>query len=145
MPSPFFLTNQTQIMQHTFRSLSILLFTIVAMTGAFYIGCREHDPFPFDAHDAHNIEGRWVDMVGTLNPDWHYHFDQGLLTQSYEAFGGTLTTLTYPYAIRADSVFIGGDANNLPRVWVLAFECADVVMVTQTNAGFGTRFWLKRE
>jgi len=120
------------------------IFFILAV---FLLACRKETPQLFipDPHDATRIEGHWADMTGTLAPDWHYHFDAGLLTQSYTKAGATLTSLTYPYAIRRDSVFIGGDATNIPRTWLLEFECEEVVMVTQSAAALGQRFWLKRE
>lgn len=112
-----------------FLLLAILLFQ-----------CRETD-----SSAPYTIEGHWVDMTGTFAPDWHYHFDNGLLFQSYVKAGGTLTTLTYPYAIRDSVVIIGGDATNAPREWTLHWECEDVVQVTQSAQVLSQRFWLKRE
>lgn len=118
-----------------------MLFVIAILLVIPLISCKEqHEATPMPS-----IDGRWQDLTGTLNPEWHYHFDRGLLLQSYEDFGATLTTLTYPYATRHDSVFIGGDATNAPRVWVLEFECADVVKVRNVGQVLGATFWLKRE
>jgi len=98
-----------------------------------------------DPEPQPSIEGRWVDMTGTFAPDWHYHFDSGILTQSYIKAGTTITTLTYPYAVRDNIVIIGGDATNAPREWHLLFECHEVVQVTQSATMLSQRFWLKRE
>lgn len=110
-----------------------------------FLSCKEKvEPTP-NPLDASRIEGRWVDMTGTLFPDWHYHFDQGLINQQYEQAGAVLADLTYPYATRKDSVFIGGDATNPPRTWVLNFECEEIVEVRQVGVAIGARFWLRRE
>lgn len=101
--------------------------------------CRQDPPEPY------SIEGRWVDLTGTLSPEWHYHFEDGILTQSYVQFGAQITKLTYPYAIRDSLVYIGGDTTNAPREWQVHFECDDVIRVTQTGAMINHRFWLKRE
>lgn len=108
-----------------------------------FISCKK-DPQPSTDYAA-GIEGRWVDMTGTFAPDWHYHFEDGLLTQHYFKAGVTLSILSYPYAIRDSTVIIGGDATNAPRGWRLNFECSDVVQVIQYSPQFGQRFWLKRE
>jgi len=108
--------------------------------------------FPFllfscekDTPPSPTIEGHWVDMTGTFAPDWHYHFEDGILTQSYVKAGGTLTTLKYPYAIRENKVIIGGDVTNQPREWTVLFECYEVVQITQEATMLHQRFWLKRE
>lgn len=101
------------------------------------VSCEKDPPFP-------SIEGHWVDMTGTFAPDWHYHFDDGLLTQEYFVLGVTLASLTYPYAIRDSTIIIGGDATNNPREWTIYFECNDVVQITQTSDQLSPRFWLKR-
>jgi len=138
VPQPhFFLTNTVSNMKNALFSAMLLV--------ALFIGCKEKEDLPLDQFDAQRIEGRWVDMTGTLAPDWHYHFDGGLLTQSYIKAGATITALTYPYAIREDSIFIGGDLTNAPRVWLVDFECDEVVQISQEAAVLGQRFWLKRE
>jgi hypothetical protein len=123
----------------------IMLALLAALLLLPLISCKKDvlpDPSP---SDASRIEGRWVDMTGTFAPDWHYHFNGGLLTQSHIKAGATLTALTYPYAIRNDSIFIGGDLTNAPRVWLVDFECDEVVEISQEAAVMGQRFWLKRE
>jgi hypothetical protein len=123
----------------------IMLALLLALLLLPLISCKKDvlpDPSP---SDASRIEGRWVDMTGTLYPDWHYHFEAGLLTQSYIKAGATITALTYPYAIRQDTVFIGGDATNAPRVWLLHFECHEITEVVQSAPAFSQRFWLRRE
>lgn len=111
---------------------------------AAFVCCQENATV-FDPNDASNLEGKWVDMTGTLPPDWHYDFHNGLLTQSYVNFGSIITSLSYPYAYRGDTVFIGGDATNTPRMLVVYFECEDVVKVNHLGAMINHQFWLKRE
>ena len=108
------------------------------------ISCHKEGPPP-EPDYATAIEGRWVDLTGTFAPDWHYHFEAGLLTQYYIKAGATLSELSFPYAIRDSMIIIGGDATNAPREWHLLFECEDVVQVTQKTSSLGQRFWLKRE
>ena len=128
-------------MQIFFRFLATIAILGIIMLGS----CKDNDPISHDSHDATRIEGNWVDLTGTLSPDWHYSFDRGLLTMQYEKAGATITTLTYPYATRHDSVFIGGDATNTPQIWTLEFECDEVVKVNRVGALISQEFWLKRE
>lgn len=106
--------------------------------------CKKEPAPPPDPLDASRIVGNWRDMTGTFSPDWNYQFEDGILTQSYDKFGAQLTTLTYPYAIRNDTIIIGGDVTNIARKWVVYFECQDVVKVTQVGFLFGQQFWLSR-
>jgi hypothetical protein len=108
------------------------------------LSCQKEKP-DHSPTDASGIQGEWVELTGTLQPDWKYSFDDGLLTQSYEAFGSVLTTLTFPYATRQDTVFIGGDTNNQTRIWILYFECHEIVQVRDASSLLGQKFWLKRE
>ncbi len=116
----------------------LLLICLAALMILPFISCKEPEA-------PNTIEGDWIDLTGSIYPDWHYHFERGILTQKYEKFGATLTTITFPYATRGDSVFIGGNSTNDPRIWVLSFECADVVKVQSVSATFGPTFWLTRE
>jgi len=111
----------------------------------FVVACRDSDGPVFNPTDATMIEGHcWADLTGTVGPEWCYCFERGLLTQTYYGFGATFSSLSFPYAIRHDTVLIGGDANNPPRTWLLFFECDEVARVT-TSAALNHRFWLKRE
>lgn len=122
------------------KALTYIMLALLAALLILPLVSCEKDPPP-----QPTIEGRWVDMTGTFAPDWHYQFQNGLLTQSYIKAGTTITTLTYPYAVRDSTVIIGGDATNPPREWHLLFECHEVVQVTQSATMLSQRFWLKRE
>ena len=125
-----------------FKNLSRLLLILIVILMLLPLFSCNKDPDPVEPL---SIEGHWVDMTGTFAPDWHYHFEDGLMTQYYITAGATLSELSYPYAIRDSTILIGGDATNPPRTWNVYFECADVVRVTQAHAIMGPRFWLKRE
>lgn len=121
-----------------FRAVGALS-TIVLLVASMATSCKDQDP------PVLSIEGSWSPMI-PAHPEWVYDFREGLLTQSITDFGVVITTLTYPYAVRQDTVWIGGDANNLPRVWLLAFECPDIVRVNNISPGavLSPQFWLKR-
>lgn len=121
------------------KKTNLLLFATLLL-----FACQK-DPSPPANSDASRIEGHWVDLTGTLAPDWQYHFNQGVVTQSFVHYGAVLSSLTYPYAIRSDTVFIGGDIANAPRTWVVYFQCDEVVEVKQVGLLLGHRFWLKKQ
>lgn len=114
------------------------LFAFLFMATLFASSCKKDEAPP-------SIEGHWADLTGSINPDWHYHFDNGLLTQSYIIAGTTITSLTFPYAIRDTVIIIGGDINNPAREWAYSFECNDVLRITEQDHVINRRFWLKRE
>lgn len=117
-----------------------LCITLVACCLIFAACQKAPEPIPPSLEG-----GTWIDLTGSINPDWHYQFDDGLLTQSYVVAGTTITTLTYPYALRDSLIVIGGDTNNPPREWAYSFECHDVLRITERNQVLNRRFWLKRE
>jgi hypothetical protein len=104
----------------------------------FLSACKKDEITP-------SLEGNWSDLTGSINPDWHYHFDSGLLTQSYVIAGTTITSITFPYAIRDSIILIGGDTNNPAREWAYSFECNDVIRITEQGQVLNRRFWLMRE
>ena len=101
------------------------------------LSCAERDAAP-------TIEGRWYSMLPS-HPNWLYDFHNGLLTQSVTEFGAVVSTRTYPYAERGDTLIIGGDLSNPVRRWVLTFESAGIVAVEQLDVQFITLRYLKRE
>lgn len=124
-----------------------LIFTLLYPLFLLLFSCHKEDP-PTPTpqpHYAQLIEGKWEDMTGTFAPDWHYDFNDGLLTQHYLKTGSPIIKLSFPYAVRDSAIIIGGDATNPPREWRLLFECEDVVQVVQQGPALGQRFWLKRE
>jgi len=99
-----------------------------------------------DPYDASRIVGTWRSMV-PANPDWVYQFDgQGFMRQTFHFGGATLSSLEYPYATRQDTVFIGGDANDPARTWMVRFECDSILEVRNVTPGtlILGQFWLRR-
>jgi hypothetical protein len=104
-----------------------------------FSACGDGPQEPFDC----GIEGRWSALVPD-KPDWKYHFDQGLLTQTTSFAGVPLSIKQYPYTLRGDTVIIGGDTVDAPRRWVLRFECCDVVELQHLAGPLATPRWLRR-
>lgn len=96
------------------------------------------------AEPRYSIEGEWYNLTHS-SPDWLYTFRNGLLTQSVSHAGVPLSTKTYPYAERGDTLYIGGDQQDPPRRWLLRWECHNVVEVRQLDVQFSTLRWLVRE
>ena len=85
------------------KALFLLMVVVVA--------CRHESPLP-------TIEGQWKQLVPD-HPAWEYDITDNLFRQTVTDFGVVLSDLQFPYAQRGDTLFIGGDAVNLPRVWVV--------------------------
>lgn len=97
------------------------------------------------ANDASRIENAtWKSLTATT-PDWKYTFDKGILIQSLPAFSTVITSYTFPYAIRHDTVFIGGDATNPPRTWIVTFHCDSVAQVQELGITISTVKYLKKQ
>lgn len=90
-----------------------ILFALCLSALAFS-ACRDQAP------PDPTIEGRWRQLI-PAHPPWEWNFDNGILTQSVQDFGATLTTLQFTYAVRADTIYIGGDGQNDPRRLVIRF------------------------
>ncbi len=80
------------------------------------------------------IEGHWVNFVPS-HPDWQYNFDRNLLTQYIVDFGDTLFTQEYTYAVRNDTLLIGGNGANLPRILMVKFWSDQITEIHNITPG----------
>ena len=110
--------------------ISILLFS--ALLALLVFKCKDKDPLP-------SIEGEWV-QTAPASPGWVFVFKDGLVTQRAKGFGATLSTLTFPYSEFENLVYIGGDANNLPRTWVVTM-LGDMDMKARQMPVDSSRVW----
>ena len=115
-------------------------FCLLLLALCLFSNCRDQPP------PAPTIEGYWHQLI-PQHPPWEWHFDNGILTQSVQDFGATLTTLQFTYAVRDDTVFIGGDGNNDPRILLIRFLGDGAIEAKQLPAGspgIGFYFILER-
>jgi len=89
------------------------------------------------------IEGLWQAMI-PAKPNWQYDFQNGLLTQYVTDFGKPLSTRQYPYAMRGDTLIIGGDEQNPPRRWLLTFKCERIIETKPLNQQLAEVLYLER-
>lgn len=106
--------------------------------------CRKED-VPLDPYDATRMEGQWR-LLLSGHPDWQYGFHEGILTQSVTDFGVPITTLQFPYAVRRDTLQVGGDASNLPRTYKVYLHCDSIAEMHNISPGaiLAPVVWLKR-
>ena len=109
-----------------------------------FVACSKEVP-PADPHDATRIEGGvWAAML-PAHPDWRYEFRQGLLRQYALDYGIVLSDQTYMYALRSDTVFIGGSGPDRERRWVVFFHCDSLVECRTKSSGvLAPTLFLKR-
>lgn len=109
-----------------------------------FLGCQK-ELMPPSPTDASRIEGHWRSMLPE-HPDWEFHFDRGLLTQSLHDFGAPLVTHQFPYTTRQDTAIIGGNDTNPQRIWVVYFHCDSIAEVRNATPGqiLQPVVWLKR-
>lgn len=117
--------------------LAEVVLWIMLMLVAFSCGDGNKPPLP-------SIEGEWRSLI-PKQPDWRYQFRRGLLTQYTTVGNTTISSKTYPYAERGDTLYIGGDQFDPPRRWLLKWECHTVVEVKQLDVQFPQLWWLRRE
>jgi len=80
------------------------------------------------------ISGHWVNLTD-IHPDWQYEFTDNVLTQYIVDFGATIAWQQYPYAVRGDTVLIGGDTNDPNRIWKVTFWCDSIAEVHNITPG----------
>lgn len=91
------------------------------------------------------IEGDWRQESPLPSQNWRYKFNDGILQQSASIGSTTVVQYQFPYAVRGDTVMIGGDSINPPRTWVLDFWCDSVVQVQPLNVLIAPQLLLRRE
>lgn len=95
-----------------FRWIHLVVAALLALIGVLSSRCKDQEPLP------PGIEGVWK-QTAPESPGWIFTFDSGIVTQRVEKFGGALSHLVFTYAERGDTLYIGGDAANAPRTWVV--------------------------
>jgi hypothetical protein len=105
---------------------------------------KEPITLQYSPRDAARIEGNWRSLNNS--PTKTYHFERGFLIQQVHVGPTPVWSYEFLYATRLDTVFIGGDSINSPRVWTCYFHCDSLVEVAQSNGGLLSQtFFLKRE
>lgn len=99
-----------------------------------FTACHKEAP-PADPRDASRIEGGVWSSLLPAHPDWRYTFDNGLLRQYVSDFGAVVSDQTYPYALRHDTLIIGGSGGASARCWVVYFYCDSIVQVQNVTPG----------
>lgn len=94
----------------------------------------QKDPEPSPEPPARTIEGHWKILV-PATPQWHYVFDDGLLEESVYVGPTKIVSYLYPYAIRADTIFVGGDINTPPTLWNFKFHLDSLVELKNITPG----------
>ena len=109
------------------KQIAFLIFVVSIFC---FANCKKEVDLP----QERTIEGEWAHLL-PVHTDWHYYFNDGLLTQSLPITQVIVTSQVYTYAIRHDTVFIGGNASNAPRVWQVQFHCDSIVEVHDITPG----------
>lgn len=80
------------------------------------------------------IEGHWKILV-PATPDWHYYFDRGVLIQTAMVGNTQVAVYQFTYAIRHDTLLIGGDISAPPRMWRYTFQLDSLMGITDISPG----------
>lgn len=102
--------------------------------------CRDQYPLPS------GIEGRWRQ---TTSPWWLLDFDNNILIQKAKVGGSTVSMLQFTYAERGDTIYIGGDLDNPPRIWVVRLlsdnDLKAIQIAPDTTAPVWPVYYFERE
>jgi len=123
------------------KPFTFFLFTLLTLLGS----CQK-ETTTADPHDAERLQGEWGNLLPT-HPDWQYNFDDGILKQSVTDFGTIITSFQFPYAIRRDTLLVGGDAINEPRKYLVYLHCDSIAELRNITPGvmIAPVLWLKRK
>lgn len=103
------------------KYLKIILIVTVLLA---YLACRDqYEPL------LPEIEGRWRKLV-PAHPPTEYDFRAGIMTQATYFGAQPVATIQRIYAVRGDTLHIGGDLSDPQRRYVLRFLGSEVVEVT---------------
>ncbi len=111
-----------------------ILISAISVIGMLYmgtiLGCKKT---PIDPPSP-TIEGEWRDLIqGT--PNYVYHFDNGLLIQTAMIGNSAVVVQQYTYAVRQDTVYIGGNEGTPARLWKYRFELDSLMEVKDITPG----------
>ena len=96
------------------------------------LGCQKEDQ-PVVPSPA-TIEGHWRILVPST-PDWHYYFNTGVLIQTARVGNTSVATYQFTYAIRHDTLLIGGDISAPPRMWRYTFHLDSLMEIRDITPG----------
>jgi len=114
-------------MKKLYDSAVVALPILFVLTYAIQ-SCRDQfDPLP------PSIEGHWQKLV-PAKPPTEYDFRAGILTQTISFAGQPVAEIQRTYAMRLDTLLIGGDVGDPQRRYVLRFIGGEVVEVRQVSA-----------
>lgn len=118
---------------------------ILLFACAILFSTCQKDTAPSDPRDATRIEGRWRSLL-PAHPDWQYDFNDGLLTQSVTDLGVVVSSLQFTYAIRHDTIHIGGDGINIPRNYQAYIHCDSIAELKNITPGaiIAPTMWLHK-
>lgn len=115
-----------------FNRYHLIAAVLLGVIGKCATSCADQDPPP------PSIEGHWHQVT---SPWWEFTFENGIMTQEAKGFGATLSDLQFTYALRDDTLHIGGDLNNPPRRWLYKLLGPDDLKVTEIPADTALRVW----
>jgi hypothetical protein len=123
-------------------SFTIKFSVLTLIFSIFFVFCKKNiESLP----NLQTIEGNWVQESPLPSQEWRYKFNDGILQQSASVGNTTVVQYQFPYALRGDTVVIGGDSINPPRTWLLDFWCDSVVEVQPLNVLIAPRLLFRRE
>lgn len=107
---------------------TLLLIAFVAML--FHACHKQANESP----EPPSIEGHWVNLNLTF-PDWQYHFNDNILEQYIVEVDDTIGWHQFTYAVRNDTIIIGGDATAPNRVWKATFWADNITEINNITPG----------
>lgn len=106
-----------------------LIYSVTIFCAICFIGAclDQYEPLP------PSIEGHWRKLV-PAHPPTEYDFRAGILTQTISFAGQPVAEIQRTYAMRLDTLLIGGDLGDPQRRYVLRFIGGEVVEVRPVSA-----------
>ncbi len=118
-----------------FTRWHLIVASLLILLGFLLSRCTDQDPPP------PSVVGVWQQRH-PATPGWTFVFDEaGILTQYHNGFGATLSWIQFNYRATADSLYISGDENNLPRVWSIELLTDEDMKVREMPEDTAARAW----